>query len=355
MSVFVERPHGTAQFGRFFPPSAEWLAKQPFEEALEPSLPIVDTHHHVWDVPNNRYMLEDMLADLNGGHNIVATVFNECLAMYRASGPVEMRPVGETEFVSGVAAMSASGKYGPTRVAAGIVGFADLTLGAKVEPVLEAHIAAGGGRFRGLRYGAAWDADPVIGNSHSKAPPGLLLDPTFRAGIACMQRFGLSFDAWVFFTQLPEVEDLARHFPELQITLVHAGGPLGYGRFTNKRDEVFVEWKASMKRLAAHSNVTVKLGGLVTRLAAFDYLSLEAPPDSFLLSNLWRPYIETCIELFGANRCMFESNFPIDKLGTGYTTLWNAFKRITAGASASEKTALFSGTAERIFRLPANT
>ncbi len=352
MGVFVsQRPQGRAQFGRFFPPSAEWLARQPAEAALEPDLPIVDTHHHVWDAPNNRYLVDELAADLGGGHNVVATVFNECLAMYRAGGPVEMRPVGETEFVAGIAAMSASGLYGPARIAAGIVGFADLTLGARVEPVLQAHVAAGGGRFRGVRHAAGWDADPVIGNSHTNPGPGLLREPAFRAGLSCLQSLGLSFDAWVFHPQLGDVADLAGAFPDLGITLVHAGGPLGYGAYAGRRDEVFAAWKASMAEIARHPNVSVKLGGLVLRLAAFDYLALDAPPDSLTLASHWRPYLETCIELFGAERCMFESNFPVDKLGTGYTTLWNAFKRITAGASADEKAALYSATAQRVYRL----
>ncbi|MBI2802690.1 MAG: amidohydrolase family protein [Gammaproteobacteria bacterium] len=351
MGVFVSRPQGHGQFGRFFPPSAEWLSKQPVEAALEPDLPIVDTHHHVWDAPNNRYLIDDFVADLSGGHNIVATVFNECLAMYRATGPIEMRPVGETEFVNGIAAMSASGMYGPTRIAAGIVGFVDLTLGTRAEPVLEAHVAAGGGRFRGVRYATGWDADPVIGNSHTNPSPGMLGDPIFRAGISCLQALGLSFDALAYHSQLAEVADLAHSFPDLGIALVHAGMPLGYGRYTGRRDEVFSTWRASMTQVAANPNVSVKIGGLVLRLAAYDYLALEAPPDSLTLATYWRPYVETCIELFGAERCMFESNFPVEKLGTGYTTLWNTFKRITAGASASEKTALYNGTAQRVYRL----
>jgi len=351
MGVFVERPQGRAQFGRAFPPSAEWLAKQPVEPVLEPDLPIVDTHHHLWDVLGNRYLIDEFTADLGGGHNIVATVFNETLAMYRASGPVEMRPVGETEFVKGVAAMSASGQYGPTRIAAGIVGFADLRLGASVKPVLEAHIAAGGGRFRGVRYATGWDADPIIGNSHTNPPRGLLRDSTFRAGLSCLQALNLSFDALVYHTQLAEVVDLAGALPDLAIVLVHAGMPLGYGPYAGKRDEVFSVWKAGMTEIAKHPNVAVKLGGMITRLAAFDYVALEAPPDSQTLAGYWRPYVETCIELFGAERCMFEGNFPVDKLGTGYTALWNAFKRITARATPSEKTALYSGTARRVYRL----
>lgn len=352
MSVFeAKRPDAAGQFGRFFPPSDSWLRKQPAEAIIEPELQIVDPHHHVWDAPNNRYLIEELIADLRTGHNIVATVFNECTAMYRAKGPREFAPVGETEFIAGVAAMSASGQYGPTQIAAGIVGFADLTLGHRVEDVLQAHIAAGGGRFRGVRHAAGWDADPVIGNSHTSPPPHLLRDPRFREGIRRLEALDLSFDAWVFHPQLPDVIDLARACPDLRIVLVHAGGPLGYGRYAGKRDEVFSSWKSSIAELARCPNVTTKLGGLVLRLAAFDYLSIEAPPDSKAFADYWRPYLETCIELFGADRCMFESNFPVDKLGTGYATLWNAFKRIAQGTSPEEKAALFSRTAARVYRL----
>src|ERR671914_854062 len=167
-------------FGRIYPPDEAWLAKQPPEPILDPDLPVIDPHHHLWDRPNHRYLLDDFLGDVRTGHHVVATVFEECHSMYRASGPEELRPVGETEFVAGLAAMSASGLYGPTRVAAGIVGFADLTLGDRVEPVLEAHLRAGGGRFRGVRHSAAWDADEVIGNSRTATGPDLFAQRSFR-------------------------------------------------------------------------------------------------------------------------------------------------------------------------------
>jgi len=337
-------------YGRIFPPDPAWLAKQPPEPVLEPDLPIVDAHHHLWDRPDgNRYLLDDFLADLRTGHNVVATVFVQCHAMYRATGAEEMRPVGETEFVAGQAAMSASGQYGPTRIAAAIVGFADLELGDAVEAVLEAHIRAAGGRFRGIRHSAAWDADPVIGNGHPH--PHLLRSPEFRAGLKRLTAMGLAFDLWVFHPQLPEAVELVRAFPDTQFILGHCGGPLGYGPYAGKRDEIFPVWKASMAELARCPNVVVKLGGMMMRLAAYDYGALEAPPDSARLAELWRPWIETCIELFGADRCLFESNFPVEKMGIGYAALWNAFKRIAAGASRAEKEALFAGTARRVYRL----
>ena len=340
------------EFGRTIAePNETWLAKQPREAILDPALPIIDTHHHFWDRPDHRYLLDELRAVLATGHNIVATIFLECRSMYRAAGPREMRPVGETEFVSGIAAMSESGGYGPVQVAAGIVGYADLTLGDRVEPVLKAHIRAGGGRFRGVRHSAGWDASDVIGNSRADMRPHLYRQPEFRAGLARLAALGLSFDAWLYHPQLADVAELARAVPAAKIIMGHAGGVLGYGPYAGKRDEVFAAWKSAMTELAACPNVVVKLGGMMRRLAAFDYGTSPVPPSSEELAGYWRPYMGTCIELFGAERCMFESNFPVEKVGTGYAVLWNAFKRIAAGASAEEKLALFSGTARRVYRL----
>lgn len=352
MSIFIERPKDRAVFGRIFPPSEDWLRAQDHEEVIEPDLPIVDAHHHLWDMPGHRYLLDEFREDLASGHRIVATVYAEALSMYRVDGPPEMRPVGETEFASGMAAMSASGKYGPTRVGAAIVGFADLALGERVEPVLAAHIAAGGGRLRGVRYSTSWDADPTVATNHTKAVPHLLADRDVRAALACLPRLGLSFDALVLHPQLQDVVDLARAMPDLSIVLNHVGVPVGHGPYAGRRDEVFTQWRRGLVELAKQPNVCVKLGGMVLRLAAFDYVALPRPPGSAELADHWRPYVETCIELFGAQRCLFESNFPVDKLGTGYRVLWNAYKRLAAGASADEKAALFSGTAQRVYRLP---
>ena len=337
-------------FGRSNPPNEAWLAKQPAEPILEPDLPIIDTHHHLWQRPNHRYLLDELLADLYTGHNVVATVFAECHSMYRADGPGAFRPVGETEFVAGIAAMSASGLYGSTRVAAGIVGFADLTLGDRAQEVLEAHMQASGGRFRGIRHSAAWDASPVIGNSRVDGPH-LLQQADFRPGLARLTALGLSLDAWVFHPQLADLVDLARAFPNTTIIVGHVGGVLGYGPYTGQKEAVFAAWKPRIAELAACPNVFMKLGGMMMRLAAFDYGKEPLPPSSAQLADCWRPYMETCIELFGANRCMFESNFPVEKMGTGFAVLYNAFKRLAAGASAAEKLALFSGTARRAYRL----
>ena len=344
-------PARPTQFGRIHPPDEAWLGRNSPESILEPDLPIIDTHHHLWDRGGHRYFLPDFLADVATGHHVVATVFLECHSMYRAGGPAEMRPVGEVEFVTGQAAMSASGVYGPTRVAAGIVGFADLTLGDRVEPVLEAELRAGGGRFRGVRHAAAWDASGIIGNSEAAGGPHLYRRPEFRAGLTRLTRLGLSLDAWVFHPQLGEVAELARAHPDANIILGHVGGVLGYGPYTGKQKEVFAAWKAQMTEVATCPNVSLKLGGMMMRLAAYDYRTEPKPPTSTELAALWRPYFETAIELFGPSRCLFESNFPVDKMGIGWAALWNAFKRIVAGASRAEKEAMFAGTARRVYRL----
>jgi predicted TIM-barrel fold metal-dependent hydrolase len=333
------------------PVRAEWLASRR-EDILEPGLPIVDPHHHLVDRENTgRYLLPELLADTGSGHNIVATVYLEWLSMYRAAGPVEMRPVGEVEFANGVAAVAESGTFGKTKVCAGIVAYADLMLGAQVERVLEAMIMAGGGRFRGIRYISASHPDEAARGSSINRPAGLLMNGKVREGFSRLHPLGLSFDAWMYFTQLGELVDLARAFPETPIVLNHVGGAIGIGPYAGKRDQVFSEWKSRIEELARCPNVSVKLGGLGMRLFGFDVHAGELPPSSEQLAQAWRPYIETCIAAFGPNRAMFESNFPVDKGSGSYHVFWNAFKRIAGGASADEKTALFSGTASKFYRL----
>ena len=330
-----------------------WLGRRPPEAPLDPGLPIIDPHHHLWDTPQRgRYFLPELLADIGGGHNIVATVFLECQAMYRKDGPPEMAPVGEVEFVNGIAAMSASGNYGPCRVAEGIVGWADLKLGARVRDVLEAEMRAAGPRFKGIRYGVSWDADPAVGRYASRVvPPHQVLDPTWREGFAQLAKLGLSFESWQYHPQLKDAIDLARAFPDTTIILNHVGGVLGVGPYAGRRQEILQSWRADIQELAKCPNVNVKLGGVGMTSFGFDFHERDTPPSSEDLAAAWRMYIEPCIEAFGPNRCMFESNFPPDKQSGGYTELWNAFKRIASGASADEKGALFSGTAARVYRL----
>jgi len=330
----------------------DWLA-QTSEEILEPDLPIVDPHHHLWDFPSHRYLLGDLLADTGSGHKIESTVFIECTACYRADAQPELRTLGETEFVNGIAAMSASDAYGPTRVAAGIVGLVDLTLGARAEDILRAHMAAAGPRFKGVRYAAAWeDKADEIHNSHTNAPPHLYRDHAkFREGFAALGRLGLTFDAWLYHPQIPDLTALARAFPAQPIVLDHVGGPLGLGWYAGRRDEIFAGWKHDIVELAGCPNVCVKLGGIGMRINGFRFHHRERPPSSKDLADAWRPYVETSIEAFGPARCMFESNFPVDKISASYAIYWNAFKRLAAGASAADKAALFRDTAKRFYRL----
>ena len=335
---------------KFLPIRPEWLA-QALEPALEPDLPIIDAHHHLWDFGGFHYMLEELLADMASGHNVIGTVYAQCAAMYRAGGPERLRPVGETEFANGVAAMSASGLYGQSRACAGIIGYADLLLGADVQEVLQAHIVAGGGRFRGIRHAVCWDADAAIMSPLNKATPGMLLDPNYRAGVARLAPLGLNFEAWLYHTQIGELADLARVFPETSFVLDHVGGVVMIGGYASRREETFRNWAAAIRDLAACPNVTVKLGGFGMRYFAFELDKAALPPGSEQLARLWRPYVETCIEAFGPRRCMFQSNFPVDKASYSYVNGWNAFKRLSAGCSADEKADLFAGTARRVYGL----
>jgi predicted TIM-barrel fold metal-dependent hydrolase len=340
----------TAASSSYLPVRDDWLARRT-EPILEPALPIVDPHHHLWERPGWRYMLDDLLADTNSGHNIVATVFVQCRSMHRADGPEAMKPVGETEFVNGVAAMSASGQYGKTKICAGIVGHADLRLGTRVRDVLEAHIRAGGGRFRGIRHITAWDGDKTLMNPAYAPPPGLLADRTFRDGFSALAPLNLSFDAWLYHPQIDELTALAQAFPGTPICLNHVGGPLAIGAYAGKRDAVFSGWSKSIRALAQCPNVVVKLGGMAMRINGFDFHEKADPPSSEALAAAWKPYVETCVEAFGASRGMFESNFPVDKGSYAYAPYWNACKILARGASAAEKGDLFSGAATRFYRL----
>jgi predicted TIM-barrel fold metal-dependent hydrolase len=331
-------------------PNPAWLAQRK-EEILEPALEIVDPHHHLWDRDGHRYLLDQLLADTGSGHNIVQSVFVECGSMYRADGPTEMKPVGETEFVNGTSAMSASGRYGKSRLCAGIVGHADLRLGDGVARVLEAQIAAGDGRFRGIRHSVTWDSSDVFTKARTNPPKGQMADATWRAGFARLAPLKITFEAWLYHTQLLELADLARAFPQTTIILNHVGGPLGIGPYKDKKEETFAQWEAGIAELGKCQNVVVKLGGLGMTFGMFDFHTRETPPSSGDLAAAYKPYIETCITAFGVDRGMFESNFPPDGASSSYPILWNAFKRLAADFSPADKAALFSGTAKRVYRL----
>jgi len=311
------------------------------EDVLDPDLPIVDPHHHLWVHPTNTYMLRELRADTGSGHHVVHTVFVECASGYREDGPESMRFVGETDFV--VAA-------DPDGFIAGIVGRADLTA-PDVADVLAAHIEAGRGRFRGIRHASAHDPSPDIRESHTRPPAGLLGQEDFRRGIAALGAAGLRFDAWLFHPQLPELVDLARAHPDVPIVLDHLGGPLGIGPYAGRRDEVLAHWRSSMEQVAACPNVTLKLGGIGMPIYGMGFHKQDGGASSEQLADAWGDPIRWCIERFGVDRCMFESNFPVDKASCSYLVLWNAFKRIADGASPAERSALFHDTAVRAYGL----
>jgi L-fuconolactonase len=314
----------------------------PIEEVVDPDLEICDPHHHLWDRPDSVYLLDDLRADA-AGHRVVSTVFVECTSAYRAEGPAAMAPVGETEWV---AAMERG-----DGVLAGIVGFADLTLGAAVSDVLGAHVDAGRGRFRGVRHAASWDASPEIRPAHTSPPPGLMRTRAFQQGLAAVGRAGLSFDAWCYFTQLHDLVDAASACPEVPIVLDHIGGPVGIGPYAGRRDEVRQAWRDALPAVAACDNVVLKVGGIGMPLYGADWHRSPTPPSSAELVAAWGDDLRWCIELFGPDRCMFESNFPVDRRSCSYRALWNAFKQMTADLSPGERAALFHDTATSFYRL----
>jgi L-fuconolactonase len=329
------------------------------EPPLDPARPIIDPHLHLWDIRADsqgmvlaqRFLLQEAAEMIAAsGHTITHTVFFECHAMHRAFGPPELRPVGETEFAAGQAAIGASGNYGPARIAHRIVGTADLLLGADVAPVLEAHVAAGGGRFRGIRMSAAYSAAGMFGRPANPGMKGLMTRPAYREGAAVLARMGLSLDVWCFHTQLGELIALADALPDLAIVLDHLGTPESQGHWAGREAEARGEWAALIGDLAQRPNVTIKLGGLGMDVSG-GVGSVSRRQSSQVLADKWQPYIETCIAAFGAERAMFESNFPPDNAAASYGATWNAFKRIAASCSEAEKDALFSGTAARFYRI----
>jgi predicted TIM-barrel fold metal-dependent hydrolase len=328
-------------------PDNQWLAMLQ-EDVLEPALPIIDPHHHLWLRSGYTYLMPELAADLASGHNIIATVYAECHSMYRKDGADGQRSLGETEFVRGQAAMSNSGEFGNARACDVMFGNVDLTLGGAVEPILEQHIEASGGCFRGVRLSSGWHADDKIGNV--AAQPQLLLDPRVNEAVAVVKRLGLSLDCWLYHPQIDEVAQLADAHPDLTIILNHVGSPILGGPYRGKTDDVFKQWKAAIIRLGKRDNVFVKLGALPIRMPSYEG-DRSLPPSSQEVAAAWQPWMETCIEAFGPSRSMYESNFPVQKRWCSYQVCWNAFKRISAGASAAEKTDLFAGAAARAYRM----
>jgi L-fuconolactonase len=334
---------------RYPPPRPAWLELHA-EPILEPDLPIIDAHHHLWVEPGNPYLLDELAADVTSGHRIVATVFVQAYYGYREHGPAELRCVGETEQVAAIRSAARRRALG-SDIAAAIVGFADLLLGERVASVLEAHRQAAPDAFRGVRQSVSRDENFPEGIVVPPAPPGLLADSRFRAGLAAVQRHGLTFDAMLYHGQIRELEALAAALPELPVVLDHLGCILGVGPYEGRQHEEFLTWRADMTALARRPNVFVKLGGLGMIVCGARWHEHATPPNSEQLAAAWRPYVETCIELFGPRRCMFEGNFPVDKGMFSYPVLWNAFKRLTVGMSAAERAELFQGTAARFYQI----
>ncbi len=328
-------------------PDQAWLESAK-EEILEPELPIIDAHHHFSEHWGG-YFPSELIRDLESGHRVVGTVYIQCGLGYRKSGPESMKPIGETETVMSLIRDIPPG-HEKLNIAAGIVGYADLTLGDPVAEVLQGHLEAGDGRFKGVRCSGAYD-ERFRHGVLPRPPAGLYGNRDFRTGFSRLQEYGLSFESWLYHPQLGELLDLARAFPSMPIMLNHIGATLGVGPYENKREQVMQAWKPMMKSLSQCENVSVKLGGLGT--AVFGYRFHELPsPSSEAIARAWSPYVETCIEYFGADRCLFESNYPVDRAAGSYHVLWNAFKRIAASASPSEKAAMFHDNAARFYRLP---
>ena len=330
----------------------DWLALTQ-EPTLEPELPICDPHHHFWDlrpgsIPYQRYLLHELNADIYSGHNVRSTAFVEARSMYRPGGPEELRPVGEVEFVQGLAAASNSGVYGDSRAAAAIVGHADLKLADKVQPVLEALQAASPNRFRGIRHNVTWNTDPSWDNRETQ---GILANGQFREGARVLARMGLSLDMMQAFPQMPEIADFAKAVPDLTIILNHIGGLSRTGIYANKDDEVIPVWEEGIAAVAACPNVVVKLGGLGMPRIGFGWHGREVPIGSEELAEAMSPWLTYCIEQFGPNRCMFESNFPPDKVSFSYNVMYNAFKIMSGSYSSTERAAMLHDTAVRVYRI----
>lgn len=322
------------------------------EAPIDPELPICDPHHHLWHRPDDRYLLEEFVADLSGGHNVRQTVYVECGSMYSAiAGNEAFRCVGETEFAQGIAAQSDSGQYGPARVAAGIVAYANL-MDSNADEVIQDHFAASDYRFHGIRFSCAWD-DSLAITARPGNFAGMMRDERFRFGFDGLHLVDLSFDALVYHTQLPELAELARVSPETSIILNHIGRPLGIGPYANRRDEVFAHWQDGIREVAACPNVLVKIGGFGNPISGYDWHRRDVPPTSAEVADTIAPWVDFCIKQFGPQRCMFESNFPVDKVSYPYATIWNAFQRLAAAYTADEKAAMFHDTARRAYKLDA--
>jgi len=319
----------------------DWLALTQ-EDVLAPLQSILDCHHHLWDRSEGRYGAAELMADVGTGHDVRASLYVQCRTGYRTDGPEELRPVGE---VACVLDWTRGQAYFP----AGIVAMADLQLGDSVRPALDALAEAGQGRVKGIRNTTAWHADPAVRSNPNPPPEGLLRTDAFRDGARAVAGQGLCLDIWAYQTQLDEVRALAEAVPDLTVVVDHCGGPLGVGQHDRFDPMNFRAWRRALAAVAALPNTRVKIGGFGLGVFGWRYAEEAAPPHSETLARDWRPWVDTCLDLFGPSRAMFESNFPVDKGQVGYRTLWNAFKRLAAPLSRDERDALFWRSAAQTY------
>jgi len=331
----------------------KWL-NQTTEEIIEPELPICDPHHHFWDKRTERafpkYQLDELMADITSGHNVRSTVFIEARSMYAANLSPDDRPIGEVDYVQGIAAASASGIYGDSRAAASIIGHANLNLGEKVRPLLE-RLALASDRFKGIRHSVTWDPHPEVENTALHKRESQLVSKDFQAGAKVLSDMGMSFEAWLYFHQLPELLEFAKAVPDLKIILNHIGGLVMDGPYSDKKDEVISIWREGIASVAECPNVVLKLGGIGMPRTGFDWHERKVPIDSEELADSIAPFFDYCIEHFGTDRSMFESNFPVDKVSFSYPVLYNAFKRYSKEFSGSERAAMFHDNAVDVYKI----
>jgi len=332
-----------------------WHAGAAREAALEPGLPIVDAHHHLYGQASDErhYRMADLAADLGGGHALIGTVYVEGYQSgWRDSGPESLRPVGEVDMIVAAARTPTALAHGPCRVAAAVVAHADLRLGEAVQPVLEALAAAADGRLRGVRQQTAWDGGSVGATLAHMPARDVMADASFRRGVACVQLTGLSLDAWVYHHQLRDLLGLVDAFPDLPIVVNHVGGLIGVAEHRPRHATAYAGWLRDLQQLAARPQVRIKLGGMGMPVFGFGFEHEPRPATSRELALAWQPLIDACIEVFGTRRCLFETNTPVDKQSAGYVEIWNAFKRATRALSADERRDLFYRSACEVYRLP---
>lgn len=341
----------------------QWHAKS-HEDAIDPSQKIIDAHHHLWDYPtlgdygdevstHCRYTGDELVADIKlSGHNIINTVFVECMSMYNASGGPQAT-VGEVEYVQATAAMSNAGYWGESRpLCGGIIGHVDLRMGAAVREPLEAMMTVR--NFRGIRHSHNWDANEDVPVSHNPNAAEMLGSPEFREGFAVLDELGLVFDSWGWFTQLDELAELADSFPNTTIIINHLGAPLGVGPYSSHANGINPDWQRYIVEIAKRPNVMIKLGGAGLAVLNFGFSGFDkASPSSLQLANAWLPTFKILIDAFGCERGIFESNFPVDKISASYGNTWNAFQRICQSLELSQlqKDQLFYQNAARVYRI----